>query len=283
MGQACTNGVCGALPTGGPFRVVSLSASGCRTIEQPTEVGDDRGGIAVNNSYVVYNADGRFARWSSSDLTGYAGTMGPHDGLVGDLSTGAMYVALNDAGSEFAGSTASNLAAFTITQLGGFDASMGALTSTRIRLSTPIAITHDAGFFAGAGFAIIHSGISTPLTPQRWYIVTLPGGAVTTLPGNGGFSHHVCENGAWWGIAERIAGQYSVVHVRNNTSIVRTQLPNNTQAVIGTYTDIADTCSITALPASGRWYFHFEGPSELSATGVETTGYCPGTFAFTDP
>lgn len=106
---------------------------------------------------------------------------------------------------------------------------------------------------------------------------------MTTFTGNGNPPHHVCENGAWWGLAERIAGQYSVVHVRNNTSIVRTRLSDNMQAVLGTYTDLADVCSITALPASGRWYFHAEGSSEMAPTGVETTGYCPGTFAFTDP
>ncbi len=282
-GQACTGGACGAAPTGAPFRAVSLSTTGCRTLEQPAEAGDDRGGITVNASYVFYNADGRFARWSSADLTGYLASPSPRDGLVNDLATGAIYAMLSATDAEFAGSTASSPVGFAITQLGAVDATTGALTAGRVRLSTPVVVTHDAGFFAGHGFIVVHSGLATPLTPQRWYVITLPSGAVTTFAGNGNPPHHVCENGAWWGLAERIAGQYSVVHVRNNTSIVRTRLSDNVQAVLGTYTDLADVCSITALPASGRWYFHAEGSSEMAPAGVETTGYCPGAFAFTDP
>jgi len=259
------------------FRVASLSTVGCGTAEHAAMTGDDRGGIALTPDAVFYNGDNALGRWSL-DLAGFAAQPGPHDGIIGDLTTGALYAFLSAEGAEFPGSNAMAVAPFVITQLGGLDPATAALTAARVRLSEPVTVTHDAGFFAGPGFLIVFSGVATMAAPQRWYRIELPGGAVTSSPGFGGFAHHVCENGAWWGIAERAGSDYSVVFVRNNTTVGRLRVADGTQSVVGAYTDIADTCSITASPARGRWYFHNEGPSEMAPAGVETTGWCPATF-----
>jgi hypothetical protein len=277
-GQACVAGACAAPSTG--FRVVNLSTTGCSFVEHTTLTGDDRGGIALTPDAVFYNADNNLGRWSL-DLTGYTGPTGPHDGIIGDLTSGTLYAFLSAEGTEFPGSNATMVTPFVITQLGVLNPTTAALTAGRIALSAPVTITHDAGFFAGPSFLIVFSGIATPTAPQRWYRIDLPSGAVTTTPGFGGFSHHVCENGAWWGIAERSGADYSVVYVRNNTSVGRYRVADGTQTVVGMYMDLADTCSITASPTRNRWYFHNEGVSEIAPMGVETTGWCPATFTLT--
>ncbi len=278
-GQGCVAGACTA-PASGTFRVVSLSTTGCATVEHDLETGDDRGGIAVTPDAVFYNADRVLARWSH-DLAGFLPRTGPRDGMVGDLATGTLYAVLNATGEQFAGSSAGMVTPFVITQLGVLDPSTAALTTARVPLSAPVTITHDMGFFAGPGFLLVFSGVVQPTVPQRWYRIDLPGGAVTAYPAPGGFAHHVCENGAWWGIAERVGTEYFAVYVRNNTSIGRLRLSDATQTVLGTFTDLADTCSITALPARNRWYFHNEGASEIAPAGVETTGWCPAVFSTT--
>ncbi|MFO0649484.1 MAG: hypothetical protein U0326_24800 [Polyangiales bacterium] len=278
--QMCAAGVCTTVTTSG-FRVLSLSTTGCQTVEHNAETGDDRGGIALTPDRVFYNADGHLGRWQAADMSGFAALTGPRDGMISDLATNTVYSVISDAGTEFAGSNASMVTPFVITQLAVLDPTTMALTPTRITLRASVTITHDAGFFSGHGFLLVYSGQALAGVTQQWYRIDLPSGAVTTYPVSGGIAHHVCEVGAWWGVAERAGTDYYAVFVRNNTTIGRIHLGDNLQSVVGLYTDLADICSITVSPSRNRWYFHFEGNSEIAPMGVETTGYCAATFAVT--
>ena len=277
-GQACTAGVCARVTTSG-FRVLTLSNTGCQTVEHNAETGDDRGGIAIAGDRLFYNADTRFGSWQANDLSSFASLSGPHDGMVSDLATNTVYSAVDASGMEFPGSTAAAVTPFTITHLVALDPSTATFTATRITLSTPVTVTHDVGFLSGHGFVLIYSGVTSGTFTPRWYRVDLPSGTVTTTMSSSGFSHHMCENGGWYGVAERQGTDYYAVAVRNNMSIARTHLGDNVQTVISSFTDLADICSITVSPSRGRWYFHFEGASEIAPMGVETTGYCSATFA----
>ncbi len=276
-GQTCSSGVCTPVSAGG-FRVASLTATGCQTVEHSPETGDDRGGIAIAGDRLFYNADTHMGRWQADDLSGFAALTGPHDGMVADLATNTVYAAVDASGVEFPGSTAAMVTPMTITQLVALDPTTAAFTSTRINLLAPVVITHDVGFFSGHGFVLIYSGVTSGATTPRWYRIDLATGAVTTTLSTGTVPHHMCENGGWYGVAERLGAEYFAVAVRNNTSIARTHVGDNAQIAVGTFTDIADICSITVSPSRNRWYFHFEGTSEIAATGVETTGYCAATF-----
>ncbi len=278
--QMCTAGACTTVTTSG-FRVLSLSTTGCQTVEHNAETGDDRGGIALTPDRVFYNADGHLGRWQAADMSGFTALSGPRDGMISDLATNTVYSVISDAGTEFAGSNGSMVTPFVITQLAVLEPTTMALTPTRITLRASVTITHDAGFFSGHGFVLVYSGQALAGVTQQWYRIDLPSGAVTTYPVSGGIPHHVCEVGAWWGVAERAGTDYYAVFVRNNTTIGRIHLGDNVQSVVGLYTDLADICSITVSPSRNRWYFHFEGNSEIAPLGVETTGYCAATFAVT--
>ncbi len=278
--QSCTAGVCTAVTTSG-FRVLSLTTTGCQTVEHNAETGDDRGGIALAGDRLFYNADTHFGRWQANDLSGFASLAGPHDGMVSDLATNTVYAAVNALGQEFPGSTATSLTGFTITHLVALDPTTAALTSTRIALTMPLVVTHDVGFFSGHGFVLVYTGVASDPFYPRWSRIDLATGLTITYASTGTVPHHICENGGWYGVAERQGAEYYAVAVRNNMSIARTHIPDNVQTVVGTFTDIADICSITVSPSRNRWYFHFEGSSEIAPMGVETTGYCAATFALT--
>ena len=53
------------------------------------------------------------------------------------------------------------------------------------------------------------------------------------------------------------------------------------RTVVATFSNLSDMCSFTFSPQRNRWYFHNEGASEIAPAGVETTGWCPGTFTTT--
>jgi hypothetical protein len=279
--QRCERGTCVTPVTTSAFRVDTLTATLCQVIDHATETGDDRGGIAISNDRVIYNGDTRAAHWSAGELSGYAALTSTHDGMFSDLATETVFLALNEAGVEFGGASATMAGPYVLTQFAAFNPVTGVM-NTPVRLSSPVTLYNDAGFFSGWGFAILYSGTMAAGMPRTWYVIQLPSGAVTSMPAaSTGIAHHVCENGAWWGVAERAGTDYSVVHVRNNTTIARTRLADGVSTVVTTFTDIADVCSITVSTRRSRWYFHVEGPSEFSATALEGTGFCRGTFTVT--
>ncbi|MEZ4394434.1 MAG: hypothetical protein R3A48_25455 [Polyangiales bacterium] len=281
--QRCVAGVC-ANAGAEDFAVGSITGNSCQTVSDLADTGDDRGGIAIAGGRLIYNGDLRSGGRSADDLAGFMGYATTHDAMISDLSNEVVYLARNAEGVEFGGSTGAAPVPFTITQLARLDPATGGSAGTPITLRSPVVIYHDAGFFSGWGFGIIYSGNSTSGMRRTWYVVSFADGAVTSLPGiTGGIAHHVCENGAWWGVAERVGGEYRVVHVRNNTTIGRTRVPESTSEVIATFTDLADICSITASPRRGRWYFHHEDTSDFAPEGVEVTGHCRATFTSPSP
>jgi hypothetical protein len=90
--------------------------------------------------------------------------------------------------------------------------------------------------------------------------------------------HTSCESWAIWGATEIIGGVPWISYVRDNTTIVRQNLFTGATETVASFTNLADMCSFTIDPMRNRWYFHHEGMSQF-ATGDETIGFCPATFA----
>ncbi|MFO0604124.1 MAG: MXAN_6577-like cysteine-rich protein [Polyangiales bacterium] len=276
---SCVAGVCSTEPT---FRVDELNTTMamCRTIDHDTLSGDDRGGIAVSASRVFYTGDTSTVHAALSDLSGLAavtGTPAIHDGLLSDLASNEVYVLLNAAGAEPTGTFLST--PFTATQLGVINGTTGALTATRIRLSTAISM-QNAGIFSGRGRAYIHTGsLTSPpagAMTNTWYQIALPSGAVTVLrAGVTAPTHSSCENWAYWGVAEFFDSDASAVYVESSTRIVRYRIRDGMITPLATVTgSLSDMCSFTVSPSQSRWYFHYEGSGFAGGT-FETLGSCP--------
>ncbi len=272
---SCVSGVCSMEPT---FRVDSLSTTMamCRTIDQSTEAGDDRGGIAVSGSQVFYTGDTATVRASLTDLSGLAAVGAQHDAMLSDLASGDVYVMLDAMGGELSYFTVRF--PVTITQLGVLNGATGALTATRIPLSTPIALQSGAGIFSGRGRAYIYTGGSA--TTAAWYQIRLPSGSVTTLRTMAPtVTHSFCESWAFWGVAEFFDSDAYAVFVENSTRIVRYRIRDGMVTPITTGTaGLGDMCSLTVSPRNNRWYFHYESSGFAGGTlASETLGYCPAT------
>jgi hypothetical protein len=275
MGEACDAGTCVIATT---FRVTSFSATNCRTVNHDPPSGDDRGGIAVSPTRLFITGDSATVRMSPDDLSGVASVAGSpavHNGLFTDLETEQVYVLLDAAGAEPNGTA-------TITQIAPLDPDTGAVSATRIPLSTPIPVAYGSGIFAGYGELLIGALGSSTL---QWWHVELPAGIVTRLGTTPNPTHRTCENWAWWGVAEFFGSVRYAAYVESTTRIVRLPIPDTGMATpapiaISSFTNLGDMCSIVFSPSRGRWYFHHEYDSQFSPSSSfgEVGGYCDGTF-----
>lgn len=280
VSEGCHGGTCVASDT---FRVVSLTTTGCVTVDQTNARGDDRGGVALSDSTFFVNTDTTVLALPAADL-GSIAPLAPatqHDGIVSDLATGQVYV-LMTATAEITASTSAPV----VTQLGVLDGTTGALTATRIALSSSITLASGTAIMSGDHEALVGVLNATSLRRQ-WFRIQLPSGTVTTLGTTPNPTHRGCElaSSTWWGIAERSSSSlHAAVFVESTTRISRLVIPDvgtstNMATPIATFTNLGDMCSITFSETRNRWYFHNESTSQLTPTGFEeTAGYCDGTF-----
>jgi hypothetical protein len=98
-GQACLGGVC-ISPGIGNFQIQTLGATGCAAIEHNSITGDDRGGIALSTTSVLYNGDSSLGRFNAMDLSSPASAGSVNDGITVDVSTLTPYELLTAAGTR---------------------------------------------------------------------------------------------------------------------------------------------------------------------------------------
>jgi hypothetical protein len=263
----------------------STTMSTCRIVEHSATSGDDRGGIAVSRSRVFYTGDTATIHASLTDLSDVmTATPPPHDGLLNDVGTGEVYVMLNAMGAEVTGTFLP--VPFTITQLGVLNGTTGALTTTRIPLSMPIAVGTGAAVFSGRSRAYIHTGSVSPLPAgamtNTWYQIRLPSGVVSVLrTGVTAPSRTACEGWATWGVAEFFDGEAYAV-LASSIGIQRHRIRDGMTTTLATSptmtTLFADMCTFTVSPSNNRWYFKWEGAG--FAGGVdEVLGFCSATIS----
>ncbi len=287
-GRACASGFTCRVGLCEPnFRVVSMGSTNCRTIDQMNVVGDDRGGIVANNSFVYYSGDLGTGRASSFDLSSFtlvtAAGSNYVDGMLTNVRDGVVYSLSTDGSRPF---ISTSLGAANFTTLLELNTTTLLPTGRRILLSAPIAFDPAAygryGVFSGYDRVVIYNG-------TRAFNITLPTGVVTDLGTVPVTSPCTCENWAYWGVAEFFADAVWLVYRQlpatggTASNIVRVRVPDGLTQVVGSFTNLADMCSIAALPARARWYWHHEGPSQFSAfPSGEALGFCDASYAFTN-
>ncbi len=256
---------CVALGTGTAFQITSLGSTGCAVTEHNPVTDDDRGGIAVGSTSVFYTGDLSTARFDPDTLTPIAvGRI--YDGLFSNLRSGVVYSLATAAGLHV---NAGMGGTFTsIVELDGFT---GLPTTRTVALSTPLTLASDTGIFSGWDRVVFASG-------GRVYNVELPSGRVTDLGAMVFPTHQICENWAFWGVAEFIGGAVNLAYVENSTRIARVRVPDGTVSTVGTFGSLSDMCSFTVSPTRNRWYFHYEGSGQFGGTS-ETFGRCPAVLS----
>ena len=262
-GQTCSAGTCMALGTGTGFQIVSLGTTGCNVVDHNTNSGDDRGGIAVGASSMLYSGDTSTVRFDPDTLAQTAlGSI--LDGLCSNLRSGTMYTLATSATMPVGASGG------TVTHLIELDALTGRPTTRFIALSMPLTLPNDTGIFSGWDRVVIAAN-------GHVYNVALPAGTVTDLGAMVFPSHMTCENWAFWGVAEYIGGRVSLAYVEGSTRVARVSVPDGAVTTVGTFTNLSDMCSFTVDPRRNRWYFHHESSSQFGGVS-ETAGFCPASL-----
>ncbi|MBL8603468.1 MAG: hypothetical protein JNK72_16205 [Myxococcales bacterium] len=288
-GRVCTSGFTCRLGACEPnFRVGTMTANNCRAIDQMAVGGDDRGGIAVNVSYVFYTGDQGVARANAFDLSSPTQIVaGNQDGLVNNLRTGTIYGLSSNGTSQLQAvyNTTGNL-----THLLELNLATLAPTGTRIALNPPIPFDFMTlygryGVFSGFDRVVIYNG-------TRAFNISLPSGAVTDLGTVQLATPFTCENWAFWGVAEFHGDALWLVYRQAPSSgtasnVVRVRVPDGLTQAVGSFTNLSDMCSFTVSTARNRWYWHHEGlsqfyPSTVTGGTAEVLGYCDATFTFTN-
>ena len=247
------------------FGITSLGTTGSSVVDHNALTSDDRGGIAVSNTRVFYTGDVSTARFNIADLTGGTALGAVRDSLVSNLATGQVYLLAN-------GVTPLTSAGGTATALLEIDGNTGALTGGSIALSSSIALpSFNVGIFSGWGRIVLHSSAAA-------YDIALPSGTVTSLGAMTGFTHHGCENWAYWGVAEQLGSDLWIAYVEDFQTIARRRIPDGLRKLVGTFSNLSDMCSFTVAPSLSRWYFHYEGGSQFGGT-AETVGFADATTA----
>jgi cysteine-rich repeat protein len=302
MPSVC-NGICGdGLVRGtetcdtagsGYFSVGAFTASGCATREHLSLTGDDRGGIAVGSSRVLYSGDTSTASFQLGMLgTGAALSGAKRDGLVSDLASGQVYAFGNGATPISLPGTDGNFASsfpFTINSLLRIDQTTGAVQN-QVTLSSAITVTRDPsgdfnGVFSGSGFVALYTTPDGGSTNHVYTIDTVTGTVVDlgVLPSLW-YDIAVCESWASWGIAEKIEGEVYLTYVAFESSAIwRTRVSDGMTRGVSALSDTSDMCSFGGSPSTGRWYFHLEDASQFTPGVGEHVGYCNASFATTDP
>ncbi len=257
------------LGTGSAFQIMSLGTTGCSVIDHNSATSDDRGGIAVGASSVFYTGDTSTARFDPETLTPTA-VGHVYDGLLSNLRTGVVYSLATAAGPHL--NTPSGA---TFTSLVELDPLTGLATTRTLSLSTPLTLASDTGIFSGWDRAVFASA-------GHVYNVDLTSGRVTDLGTMVFPTHQICENWAFWGVAELIGGVVHLAYVESPTRIARVRVPDATVTTVGTFTSLSDMCSFSVSPTRNRWYFHHEYSSQFGGSG-ETVGRCPAVLSAGGP
>lgn len=248
------------------FHITSLTTNNALAVEVNVLTGDDRGGIAVSGSQVFLTGDAATARVGRTNLTGGVGLGVVRDGLVANLHTETVYLLAN-------GTTPVGSGGSTVNALLELDGATGATNGTVINLSTAIPLagaSASVGIFSGWDRIVLHNGTTV-------YHISLPSGTVTTLGTMGIPTRTQSESWAYWGVAENVGTNISIVYVQSGTAIARTLVPTGTTTTLATFANLNDMASITVSVPLGRWYFHHEGASQFGARD-ETLGFADATF-----
>lgn len=260
------------LDDGSVFRVTGLSSNGANTVDVYETLNFDigYGPLAVSSNNVFYSAFGDTGRNNADSLSGGVLNSRFYAGLVSDLRTETVYAAGN-AAAPF-----NNYSGGNFTTLWEVDGASGALGNGRVMLSRPITLpsfsSGTVGFFAGYGRIVVLNG------GVRAYSIALPSGVVTDLGPMGSLQHGFSISGAYWGIAEEIAGITYLLYCQDERNLVRARVPDGARSTVATFSYLGSYfSSISASIRRGRWYFNYQFGNAFGGF-ISGVGYANATF-----
>lgn len=261
-----------AFAPNGYFSLDSAHVTGSLVVEHDNLTGDDRGGIAVTNSYVYVVGDNNTARY---DLDLQNGIVLPRrDGLFSDLQTGQLWTLYNSFTTEMP--TGNN--SFLSDAIMKLDDMLNP-TGEFVILSQPISMTNGSdnnGILAGYG----EVGLSDGTSGNVW-VVSLINGIVTDL-GAHYPNYYWSENWADWGILGNDGVDYFAYYRDGNTdNIAKHNLTTDNISYISNFSDVSDLSSFTVSISTNRIYFHYEGNGQFGGND-ETLGYIDADFTIVD-
>ncbi len=255
-----------SLPIERTFRISNLSTNHASTVEHYNVTGSSRGGLAISQSrvfYTGYNATGRFR---ASDLGEGTNTPARYEAIASNLRTETAYVLANR-------NTPIPSGGGTVTALLELDPATGELTGNRIDLSSPITIGYGSGIFSGYDQIVLHG-----YNDYHVYLIDLPSGYVVDL-GYMYFYNYNYNGWAYWGIAEQFDGQLHLVYVPDSVSIRRIRVPDGTNEIVATFSNLGSMSAMSLSLSRERWYFEVAGSSQFG-TGSATLGYADATWDY---
>ncbi|MBI5384078.1 MAG: immunoglobulin domain-containing protein [Verrucomicrobia bacterium] len=254
------------VPAGGGAElfVAGLSSNNAQVVDHRYLTGHSHAAIAVSSNAVLVSGDTATARFDLETLAG-GSTLGVrYEGLVSDLRTETVYVLAHGA-APISGPGE------TVTCLLELDSVAFTLTGRRIDLSEPVQLLYGSGLFAGFGQIVIWD-------TTRAYSIDTTSGLVTdlglvTLP-----RVHSAAGWGFWGVAENLAGDLSLVYVADSQTVARTRLPSGPTTTVATFSNLGNLSAFTVSPRLGRWYFHFRYSSQFGSS-EENLGYADAVLA----
>ena len=247
----------------GFFNLDTVMNTGSLVVDHDDLTGDDRGGIAVSNSYVYVTGDDNTARY---DLNLQNGIVLPQrDGLFSNMQTGEIWTLYN----AFQGEMPDGGSSFLTDALMKLD-DMLEPTGDMIMLSQPISMSSGSennGILTGYGEVGLTDGANGNV-----YIVDIYTGTVTDL-GVHSPNYYWSENWADWGVLGFDGTDYFAYYRESNTeNIAKHNLTNDNISYISDFNDVSDLSSFTYSISTNRFYFHYEYDAQFGGSD-ETLGY----------
>ena len=258
------------------FQITSLTGNNATTVQHDAVTNDDFGGIALSNSQAFVTGNSATGRFSLSNLSGGTSTGFRYDAMTSDLKTQKVYAFGSEVLPDLV--VPINWTGGLVTHLMEIDGATGNRTFNDVPLSTSISFGIGMGIFAGYERIVLHQLGSTV------YEIALPSGAVTVLNQDLDAEPARASNngsGWYWGTAEHFGGEDYLDYATDTQVITRRRVSDGEFSPLAVLSNIADMASFTVSPATGRWYFHHEGPSQFrpgAALTDEVVGFADATF-----
>ncbi|MBU1221435.1 hypothetical protein KKF34_15440 [Myxococcota bacterium] len=253
------------------FTVSDYSTNNCISVDHEATSGDDRGGIAANSSYFLYNGDSNMMRTDTS--LGSRTALTRRDGVFSDLRSGQFYILWNTATS---GPIDHNISQYTIDSVATYDPVTEAVgTPVPFGQSITFAGSFMNGVYAGYGFAILYNDAD-----HNWYILHPEFGSLTLL-NNAPRSPNLqgCENFATWGVATFDGTNYKVDAISGAPAVERYNVSTGTvEGPVNSFTNLGQMCAFTMVPGLNKWVGHHEYSSQIGG-GAEVMFSCDVTWS----
>jgi hypothetical protein len=262
--------------TTGEFAMSGYSTSGCTAIDTNTEVGDDRGPLAVSYGQVYLTGDNGTRRYNSAITPSVMNSTGigvQADHLVYNVRNGALY-------GLFVGDLplhSSMSGVVSVTQLRPLSDWNLQPSGAALTLSRPIDIdmsnwSNNMVFNGWDRIVIASNNRAWNINPNNGEVRDL--GAIT-LP-----AHQTNESWAAIGLAETTGSSTDLVFIQNTTTIARLRLDTGVVSTAGSFMNLGDSATLGFSPSRNRWYMQFEYTNQfVSMPSAEWVASCNGSFA----